>query len=185
MRYHRLLFVPLLLFLTGCGDAASEADPGSDAGFAAVPADHDHTAAAPANGHDHGHEDGHEHGNADPMPMLAIMRQLSVDLTTFMHALLLEDFAQMSESSAAIAHHAPTAPEDVRRIQAILGDEWQGFEEADHVVHEAAEELHHAVETRDFDAILARLDALQRGCVACHTAYRDRLLSEGSAVSRR
>lgn len=118
------------------------------------------------------------------MPFLAIMRQLSVDMAAFTHALWLEDYNQMSERSAAIAHHAPIDPADIQRIQTTVGDEWETFEEADEAVHVASAELNQAVQTRDLDSILSRLDDLQRGCVSCHTDFRDRLLTEGSTVPR-
>ena len=178
MRTTRLLFIPVVLLLAAC-DSGSEADPGPES----TAATHGHdTASADAYVHDHSHDAAH--GGGDPMPFLAIMRQLSAEMAAFTHALWLEDFDRMNESARAITHHAPIDPADVQRIQRTLGDDWEGFEEADHVVHEAAAELHHSIRTRDFDVILTRLDALQRGCVACHTGYRDRLLSEGSAVSR-
>lgn len=180
MKNHRLSLVPLFLFVAaGCGDPVPQADSEVATGSAATSTEAsptDHSAAD----HDHGHGE----AQGEPMPMLAIMRQLSVDLAAFTHALWLEDFEQMSERSAAIANHPPIDPADVQRMQSILGAEWEGFEEADHEVHEASEELHHAVETRDLETILTRLDALQRGCVACHTKYRGPLLSEGSGVRR-
>jgi hypothetical protein len=122
----RLLFVPVFMIMAGCGGSAPAADPGSPADPAAASAEHEPGAAQ---------ADGHGHGQGEPMPMLAIMRQLSVNMAAFTHALWLEDFPRMSESSAAIAHHAPIDRADVRRMQAILGDEWQGFEEADDEVH--------------------------------------------------
>lgn len=175
MRLQRLLIVPVLLvMINGCGDPApdretlSRTDP-------VTPADPATPAAV---------ESDHDHADGEPMAFLAIMRQLSVDLNAFTHALWLEDYAQMSERARAIAHHPPTDPADRERFQQILGDEWAGFQEADHVVHEASEELHEAVEEGDLGAILDRLNDLQRGCVSCHTDFRDRLLSEGSTVRR-
>lgn len=119
------------------------------------------------------------------MPFLAIMQRLSSNMAQFSHALWLEDYDLMSENAAAIASHPPTDPADTERFRQILGDEYQDFQEADHVVHEASEELHHAVEERDLDMILDRLHDVQRGCVSCHSGFRDRLLSEGSTMPRR
>lgn len=176
MRPYRLLHFSVFLLIAGCGDSARETDPGAAADRATTPADHGHTAAR---------QDGHDLEQGEPVPFLSIMRQLSADLTGFTHALWIEDFRRMNQHSAAIAHHAPIDPADIRRFQEILGEEWAAFEEADHAVHEASEELHHAVTERDLEAILTRLDALQRGCVSCHTAYRERVLSEGSTDPRR
>lgn len=130
-----------------------------------------------------GQVDGHVHaaeGSAahDELPLRAIMQQLAVDLAGFTHALLLEDFETMTARSGAIAEHAHIAPDDVRRIEAELGDEMAMFEAADEAVHLTAERLHQAAEARDFNAILTRLDEIHRGCVACHTQFRERLRTD-------
>ena len=177
MRLLICMFLAVFLMTAGCGETAPEADPAAVPDTAAATSDHD--------GHADADHDAHDHGAGDPLPFIAIMQGLSADLAAFSHALWLEDYALMSERSASIASHPPTDPADTERFQQILGDEYEDFYDADHVVHEAAEELHLAVESRDLDAILTRLADVQRGCVACHSAFRDRLLSEGSTLSQR
>lgn len=178
MRLYQLLFIPLFLLISACGDPAP--DPAAEP--MAEPEAHDHITDA-------GQQDDHHHhgrdSDAEPMAFLAIMQRLSADMAGLTHALWIEDYVLMGERAASIAAHPPTDPADTERIREILGDEYAAFEEADHVVHEAAEDLHRAVESRDLDAILLRLDELQRGCVACHSGFRDRLLTEGSTIPRR
>ena len=187
MRIQRLLFVPVVLLMIGCGDPAPDADPISPPDTGATSEHQDHDAHAQQDAHDHAHEHAHDHdhGDSEPMPFQTIMRQLSSDMAVLTHALWIEDFPLMSEHAAAIAAHPPTDPADTQRIQEILGDEYEAFEEADHVVHEASDNLRRAVLDRDIDAILIHLDEVQRGCVACHSGFRDRLLTEGSTVPRR
>lgn len=142
----------------------------------------DHGLSADADDH-HGHAD-HDHPG-EPQPFLVIMQRLGTDMAALMHGLWIEDYELMGQHAYAIAHHPPTDPADRQRFQEILGDEWEEFQEADHVVHEASEDLYEAVGERDLDAILQNLEAVQQGCVACHSSFRDRLLSEGSTVRAR
>lgn len=177
MRLARLpILAPALLLFIGCGDTAPETER-------ATTGDHD-LAATTDHDQDHGHDHGHDHADGEPMSFLVIMQRLGADMTALTHGLWIEDYASMSERAASIASHPPIVAADTERIREILGHEYEAFNQADHDVHVASEALHRAVEARDLDAILGRLADVQRGCVACHSGYRDRLLTEGSTIPR-
>ena len=115
------------------------------------------------------------------LPLLTIMQQLSADMSGFTYALWLEDYQQMAAYADDIVKHPNMTPEEVQRIKAELGSEMDGFLAADSVVHHGALRLQEAAEARDLDLILKRLNELQRGCVSCHTQYREQLRSNEPA----
>lgn len=120
--------------------------------------------------------DGHAHGGTgEPRSLLAIMQQLGTDMVSLTHGLMTDSAQLVAQHAEAIADHAPIAQDDIERIHTTLGDEMQEFERLDEEVHEAAVRLHEATESGDTDVVLTRLNEVQRGCMACHTQFRDRL----------
>lgn len=116
-----------------------------------------------------------EAGSQEELPLVVIMRQLSSDLAAFSYALWLEDYQEMTARAASIADHPGMTAEEVQRIQTELGPEMADFLEADEAVHQASVRMHEAASEQQLDAILDNLAELQRGCVACHTRFRERL----------
>lgn len=172
------VFVLAIACDTG-GQDAQQAQPDTTAGVTdATTADgstsHDaHDAAQSASG---AAADGHAHGGTgEPRSLLAIMQQLGTDMVSLTHGLMTDSAQLVAQHAEAIANHAPIAQDDLERIHQTLGEEMQEFERMDEDVHEAAVRLHEATESDDIDAVLTRLNEVQRGCVACHTQFRDRL----------
>ena len=92
-----------------------------------------------------------------------------------MQALWTDDYAGLSERARHLADHAPISAAEIARIESVLGDEMEAFEAADEVVHDAAVRMSEAADARDIDRLLEELSTVQRGCVACHSTFRDRL----------
>ncbi len=108
-------------------------------------------------------------------PLLAIMRWLEQDMLALSSALWRDSLAVVAERAAAIAEH-PTVPDTIRQaIVATLGEEAAGFRQSDMLVHNTAVALADAARAGRMEAVLAALDTLQHGCVACHEQFRDRL----------
>ena len=118
------------------------------------------------------HEPEEEH---DELPLRGIMQLLSAQMGALTNALWNEDYEEMTEQSAAIAEHPHMAPDEVVRIQTTLGSDMSEFEEMDEAVHLAAVRMHEAAAARELDSFLDALVDVQRGCVSCHTRFRDRL----------
>ena len=131
-------------------------------------------SAADHAGHDAGAE------SHEALPLRPIMQQLAADLAGFSYALWLEDYATMSQRSAAMADHTHISPEEIQRIESILGAEMAAFEEADEAVHESSTQLHEAAEARDLEGVLGRLHEVQTGCITCHTQFRERLRTDNA-----
>lgn len=164
-----LALVGLFVSATGCVDGAEEPAAEREDATAAVQAE-------PAEAHSTG--SAHEHGPAAPgegQTLLVIMRQLSVDMAAVSQGLWLEDWETMTDRSGALAAHAPIAAEEIERIHGILGGEMPAFEELDEAVHQASVRMHEAAEARDMDGFVDAFTESQRGCVSCHTRFRDRL----------
>ena len=111
-----------------------------------------------------------------------IMQQLGTEMGRLTAALWLEDYAAMTASAGAIADHAHISDEELARIQRTLGADMAAFETIDHEVHEAALKLHDAARARDLDSIVQRLGDVQRGCVSCHSRFRERLRTDSVAA---
>ena len=167
-----LALIGMLSFFGACGGGG----PGT------VELGHAETAEAHA---DAAHEDhapgepaGHAHGGVgEPRDLLPIMAQLGVDMTLLTHGLMTQDTALIARAADAIAHHPPVSQSDIERIQGALADEWPEFERLDEDVHEASRRLHEAVAgpAVDLQDVLSHLHEVQRGCVGCHTVFRERL----------
>lgn len=163
-----LMLAGLLMLAAACsgGEAPETADQ-----VAAAPMAADAGDAAPA-------EAASEHVHAaegEGEALLPIMQSLGTYMTSLTHGLMTEDPAMVATNAASIASHPPVAAEEVERIHGVLGTEMAEFERLDEEVHVASEKLHEAALAGGTDDVLMRLNEVQRGCVACHTKFRERL----------
>jgi hypothetical protein len=145
-------------------DGAARADEGTS------PDAHEgaHDAAGGAAGHAHG-------GTGEPRPLLPIMQQLGTDMVTLTHALMTDSAELVAHAAESIANHPPIAQDEIERIHRTLGDQMHEFERLDEEVHGLSVQLHEAAEAGDTEEVLTLLNQVQRGCVACHTQFRERL----------
>ena len=118
----------------------------------------------------------HGHASTDGgQALLPIMQKLGSEMTVLTLALMSDDYETVTRSAAAIAEHAPISAEELQRIHGILQADMAAFEAVDESVHVAAVRLHDASKARQPDSIVERLGEVQRGCVSCHTQFRERL----------
>ena len=169
----RTLTLPILvaglLGTAGCGDANQAATP-QPAGDASgtTPQTASHPENDPVDAH---HADAEEHA----LPLRPIMLHMAAEMGGLMQALWLENYPGMAAHAGAIAGHAHISGEELARIEMELGPEMPAFEAADEAVHEASLRLRHAALEKDLDAFVEQLAEVQRGCVGCHSRFRDRL----------
>ena len=158
----------LAAVVAACGDgspdgiAVERADPPAPAPEESHSPDHAATADAHA-------------GDHEALALRPIMQRLSSDMAGLAQAIWFEDYGAMTTTSAAIADHAHISEEELQRIEAELGPELSRFEEMDEAVHESAVRLHAAAAAGELDDVLDLFSEVQRGCVACHTEFRERL----------
>jgi cytochrome c556 len=172
LRTSRNLLLGALLLAAACQVRPESSGPGVHAALDAeetgASVSQDATAGLPAS------HDGHGAGR-EPQALLPIMLGMSADLAGLMQALWLDDYGALSERARDLADHAPISAEEIARIKSTLGAEMEAFEAADEVVHGAAVRMSEAADARDIDRLLEELATVQRGCVACHNSFRDRL----------
>ena len=113
----------------------------------------------------------------DSLALKAIMADLGEDMGAAQRALWVEDFDALGEAAGAVADHPRVSPGEMARVQATLGPAFPDFAAADRRVHDLAVGLRDAAARRDTAAVLQAFSELQAGCVACHTAFRARLLA--------
>ena len=147
--------------------------PASTGGSADTHAAAGDTAAADPSGHAHAAE-------GEGLALLPIMQKLGADMTSLTYGLMTDDAALVAKSAATIAEHAPIAPAELERIHGVLGTEMAEFERLDEEVHAASVRLSQAAEGGRTAEVLTRLNEVQRGCVACHTKFRQRLRTNPS-----
>lgn len=160
MRHATLLIAPALLAAFACGRA--------DDTHAAGDSTHDTARATPSLA-------AHDSAQGAPLALRPIMQLLGVEMARLANALWIDDYAALDTSATAIASHPHIAPEEVARIERILGSEVATFDSLDRAVHEASLALQRAAQSRDSEAIVNSLGTVQQGCVACHSQFRERL----------
>ena len=178
MRARTILMLTGISILIGaCGGAEPGAMAGSTDTPAVAPGNADSSpgtgdsagqASVAATGHAHAPE-----GKGEAL--LVIMQQLGTSMTSLTYGLMTDDRAMVARSAAAIAEHAPIAPKELERIHGALDGEMAEFERLDEAVHGASVQLHQAAEAGRTQDVLTRLNEVQRGCVACHVKFRERL----------
>jgi hypothetical protein len=111
------------------------------------------------------------------MALLPIMQGLGSNMVALTHALMTDDHETVEKHAAEIAEHAPISGEELERIRNVLGSDMARFEAVDESVHVASVRLRDAAQARRPDQVVTRLGEVQRGCVSCHTQFRERLLT--------
>lgn len=166
-----LLFAALLLGGVAC-------EPSPDRSTVASAGD-DHAADDHAAG-DHA-TSAHAAAGEGGMALLPIMQGLGSDMTALTYALMTEDHDGVAKHAAAIAEHAPISAAELERIHRVLGSDMARFEAVDESVHVASVRLRDAARAHQPDQVVTRLAEVQRGCVSCHTQFRERLRTNPAA----
>lgn len=166
----------VFLFLAGCGGEPERDQPQADGSVQDAAADASHDAQDAAADTGATEPAGHGHGEAGTgEELLPIMQRLGTEMASLTHGLMTDDAELVARSAAAVAEHAPIAPEELERIQRVLGDDMAAFEQLDASVHAASVRLNEAAAAHRTDEVLSLLNEVQRGCVACHARFRERL----------
>ena len=104
-----------------------------------------------------------------------IMQGLSDDVFTIADGMFTDDMDQVAKGAAGIAHHPSIPGEQVQRVAAELGPEMPAFKQLDIRVHDLSLLIISAAESQEQERISANFQQLIDGCLACHTAYKERV----------
>jgi hypothetical protein len=107
--------------------------------------------------------------------LVTVMAGLRADMVRLGDGLWGGDFVAVAAAAEDVADHPQVGAEERLRVQTTLGEEFAAFVALDHRVHDLALGVREAALREDTAAVLTNLGELQRGCVACHGAFRDRL----------
>lgn len=110
-------------------------------------------------------------------PLRPLMVELAQDMDRIATGLWHEDYDLIRQGARNIAQHPTISPKQIAEIKKALGEQFQNFVRYDKAVHHTATELVEAAEARNWSAVLDTHERLKRGCVTCHTAYRDTVRS--------
>lgn len=108
-----------------------------------------------------------------------IMRGLNQDLARLTLELMREDWDGVARTAGSIADHPPIPEAQAGAIRERLGEGMSGFVELDREVHDEAVAIRESAKREDADAVLRHTQNMMRGCVACHSAYREKLRGVG------
>lgn len=159
---HRRPFVPglALLLLVACGPSAPDEPAASDPGDAVAP-------SAPA---------GAAASTRAALPgLFTIMAGLEEDMAGLERGLWRQDFDSIAARAAAIADHPTVPASEARAIAGVLGPEMAAFKRWDTGVHDLAVEIRDLARSGRLEEVLAARAELVRGCVGCHTQFRERI----------
>lgn len=165
-----LMMTGVLVLASACSDGGRDPAGEASGNHAVTPAADGDSGAQPAA--DHAHE-----AEGEGEALLPIMQRLGSLMTTITYGLMTDNDSMVARSATAIAAHAPIAQEDLERIHGILGDEMAEFERLDLEVHDQSVLLSEAAAAGQTDEVLTQLNTVQRGCIACHSQFRARLLT--------
>jgi cytochrome c556 len=117
--------------------------------------------------------------------LLPIMQELGVRMAALTHGLMVDSAELVADNAKLMAEHAPIAADELARLQRTLGADMAEFERIDTETHGKLVRLRDAAASGASNDVLTRLNEVQRGCVECHSRFRNRLRTGHAASSAR
>lgn len=112
-------------------------------------------------------------GLAAAADLKSIMAQLGEDMHQVSDGIMLDDLDLVVQGAKAVADHPSPSMGQRWRIFRGMGEELEGFRQADARVHELAVKLGEAARASDREKVVERYFGLVRECIACHDKYRE------------
>jgi hypothetical protein len=106
-----------------------------------------------------------------------IMQGLRDDTVLILDAILVDDFTSVAEAAVRISDHPRIPPEQIALVAAELGSEMNAFKQFDTAVHDLSVSLREAAEEDDPVRVRRAFQDMISGCLGCHAAYRQRVMS--------
>jgi cytochrome c556 len=106
-----------------------------------------------------------------------IMQGLRNDTVLIMDGILVDDLTAVAEAAVRISDHPRIPPEQVSLVAAELDSEMAAFKQFDTLVHDLSVALREAAEDGDRFRVQKTFQDMIAGCLSCHLAYRQRVMS--------
>jgi hypothetical protein len=112
---------------------------------------------------------------SDAADLKEIMQGLRNNLIDISDGMLTDDFEKIALGAGAIAGHPRIPPWQVKLVAAELGSEMAAFKSIDTLVHDLSLEIKVAATAHNRDDVISGYQRLLEGCLACHSAYKERV----------
>lgn len=103
------------------------------------------------------------------------MRLIMTDMNLINEGIYTQDFSLIQQGAAAINQHPPLSNTTLNLIKKTLGKRMPVFAEFDKTVHGHADSLKVAAINQDMTKVLEQYHIIEKGCIACHAAFRDEI----------
>ncbi|MFP8489099.1 cytochrome c [Gracilimonas sp. Q87] len=124
----------------------------------------------------------HEPKNNDSLDLQTIMRLISADMQIINEGIYTENYELIEQGAAAINEHPPLSDETRSFLKKTLGNRMQAFGQYDKLVHDTADSLKVAAKDGNMESILEKYQIIQKGCVSCHTSFRNEIIQARQSV---
>ena len=104
------------------------------------------------------------------------MIALESDMEELIRAINYGDLKSIEERATEIADHEKPPLSERQEIMGFLKEDMAGFKGADTEVHDSASELAASAKRGDIEGVLNNYAKTLRGCVKCHSEYRERVI---------
>lgn len=112
----------------------------------------------------------------DEQRLLPMMKTLMVQMNRINTGIYMQDYRLIDTTAHNIAHHPKIAADQLAKIKQALGEDMKKFKRYDFaMVHSHADSMSLAARQENMRRVLEHYEVVQRGCVGCHTEFRDRL----------
>lgn len=110
------------------------------------------------------------------LQLRTIMKEMGDRVEKITHGINTGDFELIEKNALLIAEHEKPPMIERMKILSFLKSESSNFKSSDAKVHDEAVKLAEAAKKKDYDAILLSFADVMKGCVNCHSNYRQKIV---------
>jgi len=110
------------------------------------------------------------------LKLIPMMRLLLSDANKMNKGIYTENYSLIHEGAKGIAHHPGMTQSDKTLIQQSLDKDFKQFVKFDMTVHHHADSIAAAAQAQNMDEVLRHYQIVQKGCVDCHSHFRQRII---------
>lgn len=112
----------------------------------------------------------------ETLPLIPMMQQLLNDMNQVSTGIFTENYEMIARGGHSIADHPAMTPSDKQLIKQTLGNDFPQFVKIDMQVHHHADSIASAARKHDMQEVLRHQNIVKRGCVSCHSNFRQRII---------